>query len=190
MAVMAFLFLQFFSQILFAAPGTVLFNDNFERASLGTYWTVNASGGGSAGIGTYTASSGSRSLYTRWGIVYVTSKSFYLSTIAGAQLNFWMRRGSDAFSETPDSNENLVVEYLNDAGSWVALETFLGNGTPGEMLNRTYILPTNALYANFKFRFRQSGGSGSNFDYWHIDDVVLTETAGAPALAFPFCDDF
>lgn len=190
MTVAVFLFLQFFSQLLFAAPGSVIFSDDFERAALGADWTVDASGGGSAGIGTYTANSGSRSLYTRWGIVYVTSKSFDLSAIAGAQLNFWVRRGSDAFSENPDNNENLVVEYLNNVGSWVALETFLGNGTPGEVFNRTYVLPTNALSANFKFRFRQSRGNGSNFDYWHIDDVVLTETAGAPTLAFPFCDDF
>ena len=102
----------------------------------------------------------------------------------------WVRRGSDAFSEDPDNNEDLVIQYLNDAGSWVTLETLPGNGTPGEIFDRTYTLPSNALHAALQIRVSQTGGNGSNFDYWHIDDVVLTETAAAPSLSYPFCDDF
>lgn len=192
MAVTACLFLQFFSQVLFAAPGDVLFTDNFERASLGADWTVNSSGGGSAGIGTYTANSGSRSLFTRWDVVYVTGKSFDLSTVGGAQLSLWVRRGSDSFSEDPEvaGSEDLVIEYLNASSSWQELARYVGGDTPGEIFTPTLMLPADALHSGFRFRFRQAGGNGSNWDYWHIDDVILTETAAAPTLTFPFCDDF
>ena len=48
----------------------------------------------------------------------------------------WIRRGADSFSEDPDGGEDLVVEYLNDIGVWVALETFSGSGGPGAIFNR------------------------------------------------------
>lgn len=190
--VFGFVCLQFLSQPLFAAPGDVLFTDDFERTTLGASWAVNNSGGGDAGIGTYTANSGTRSLYTRWNIVYVTSGVFDLSAAAGAQLDIWVRRGDDAFSEDPEvpNTEDLVVEYLNNVGSWQELSRYVGGGTPGEIFTPTLSLPTDALHAGFRFRFRQAGGDGSNWDYWHVDDVALTETAGLPTLAFPFCDDF
>lgn len=190
--VTAFLFLQIFPQMLIAAPGDELFNDDFERATLGADWVVDNSGGGDSGIGTHTANSGSRSLYTRWDIVYVTSKSFDLSAVSGAQLDLWVRRGDDAFSEDPENTgtEDLVIEYLNDGGGWQQLARYIGGGTPGEIFTPTIFLPTDALHAGFQFRLRQTGGDGSDWDYWHVDDVVLTETAGAPTLAFPFCDDF
>ena len=44
-------------------------------------------------------------------------------------LSLWIRRDSDAFSEDPDGSENLVVEYLDDTGTWTALETFSGTST-------------------------------------------------------------
>lgn len=191
-SVTGFLCLQIFSSSLLAAPGDILFNEDFERAALGADWTVATGGGGDAGISTQTANSGSRSLFTRWALVSVTSRSFDLSTIGGAQLAIWVRRGDDAFSEDPEiaGSEDLVVEYLDDVGGWQQLARYVGGGTPGEIFTPTFFLPANALHAGFQVRFTQTGGNGSDWDYWHVDDVVLTETAGLPTLAFPFCDDF
>ena len=75
----------------------------------------------------------------------------------------------------------MVVEYLDDTSSWVALESFGGAGTPGEILARFYALPAAGRHAGFQLRFRLTGGSGSPWDFWHIDDVCLLQNA-IPAL--------
>jgi len=191
-SITVFLFLYFYSFSLLAAPGDVLFTDDFERATVGVDWTINNSGGGDAGIGTHTANSGSRSLYTRWQAVSVTSRSINLSTISGVELTMWVRRGSDAFSEDPEvaGVEDLIIEYFDDVGNWQLLTRYVAGNIPGQIFTPVFNLTTNALHANFQIRFRQVGGDNIDWDYWHIDDVVLTETAGLPSLSFPFCDDF
>jgi len=174
-----------------AAPGDVLFSDDFERASLGANWTVDSSGGGQAAVGTQTANSGTRSMFTRWNAVSAAAPVVDLSGI-GADLSFWLRRGDDAFSEDPEvlGNEDLVVEYLNGGGSWIELTRFLGGGTPGQIYTPTFSLPVDALHAGFRFRFRQVGGNGSDFDYYHIDDVMLVETLPPAPIVGGFCDNF
>ncbi len=136
-------------------------------------WTVSSSGG-DAGVGTATANSGSSSLYTRWNVVTVTSPAVDTSAAPGVELSIWVQRGDDNFSENPDSGEDLVVQYFNDSGSWVTLEAFPGGGSQGEVFDRSYTLPSSALHNAFQVRVRQLGGGGSDFDYWHIDDVCLT----------------
>lgn len=174
--------------IAVATPGTILFSDDFERASLAPGWTSSV--GTAAGINTDTANSPTRAMFTRHQAVIVTSSVIDL-TVPGADLSFWVRRGSDTFSEDPDNLEDLVVEFLDSVGTWVNIATYPGNGTPGEIITDTIPLPFSALHANFQLRVRQTAGSGADFDYWHIDDVILTETAASrPPLALGNCDDF
>lgn len=184
------LLLTFISiQSAYAVPGDVLFEDDFETGTLVGKWTVDNTGGGDAGVSANTVVSGSRSLYTRWDTVVVTSNVISTAT-PGAMVNIYIRRGLDALqpdSEDPDSGENLVLEYLDNTLNWVALETFLGSGTKGETLNRSYSLPTEGLHAAFQLRVRQTGGNGATgngfgdgtvgYDYWHVDDVEVIETA-------------
>ncbi|MDY6980574.1 MAG: LamG domain-containing protein [Pseudomonadota bacterium] len=178
-----------FSMVAQAAPGDVLFSDDFERNSLGGDW--NASSNQLTGISNQTSNSGSRSMYTHGGTVTVTTRStFDLSSVGGAELSVWVRRGDDAFSENPENNEDLIIEYLNASNNWIQLAQYLGDDTPGQIYTPTFTLQSDALHANFQIRFRQTGGSGNNWDYYHIDDVVLTETAATPSLSYPFCDDF
>ena len=65
------------------------------------------------------------------------------------------------------------MEYFDDLGTWVALETFAGNGGPGQSYLRTYDLPAAGRHAAFQLRFRQTGGSGAPWDFWHVDDVCF-----------------
>ncbi|MBN1378547.1 MAG: LamG domain-containing protein [Gammaproteobacteria bacterium] len=169
----------------FAAPGDTLFNDNFE-SGFGN-WT--AAGAGDASIGTETANSGTSSMRIRWDTETSTSNAIN-TAVPAAQFDVWIRRGDDAFSENPEAGENLTVEYYNNVGTWVTLETFDGGGTAGEILPRTYYLTGDALHAGFRIRFSLAGGSGVDWDYWHVDDTVVTEIAVPPPFGVGGCDNF
>jgi len=184
-----------------AAPGDILFEDDFETGTLVGKWTINNSGGGDAAVSTNTNVSGSRSMYTRWDEVVVTS--IVTSTaVPGAEISLYIRRGLDALqpdSEDPDSGEDLVLEYLDNNNAWIILETFLGSGTKGEILNRTYQLPAEGLHAAFQLRIRQTNGNGATgngfgdgtvgYDYWHVDDVTVTETVFVDTLVSSYSLD-
>jgi hypothetical protein len=176
------------SNTVMAAPGDILFSDNFERTTLAPNWTTDV--GTAAGINTDTASSPTRSMFTRHQAVIVTSSIINLSVV-GADLSFWVRRGDDNFSEDTDPGEDLIIEFLDSVGTWTHIASYPGGGTNGEIITDNIPLPFSALHANFQLRVRQTGGSGVGWDYWHIDDVILTETAASrPPLALGSCEDF
>lgn len=173
-----------------AAPGTVLYSDNFNNNGNSLRdWTI-VSNGGDASLGTETSNSGNRSLRLRWGPVSIASPAIP-AAVPAARLDVWIRRGDDSFSEAPDSGEDLIVEYLSASGVWTQLDRFYGSGTPGEIYTPSYDLPADALTANLSIRFELTSGSGIDYDYWHVDDLVVTETApAAPPFGVGSCEDF
>ena len=132
-------------------------------------WT--ASNGTRSGVSNDTFQSSSNSMFLRHDTVTSTSLAFDSSELG--EIEVWVRRGADTFSENPDNGENLTLEYLNASSAWVVLETFPGNGTQGEIFTRTYAMPETALHANFRVRASLNGASGSDFDYWHVDDFCF-----------------
>tara|TARA_R110001583_G_scaffold76956_2_gene210083 strand:+ start:6507 stop:9551 length:3045 start_codon:yes stop_codon:yes gene_type:complete len=175
-----------------AFAATVVFSDDFERASLGSDWTVNAvESGASAAISTAVSNSGTRSMYTRGGIVYVTSRAIDLSASNFSELSIWIRMGSDSYSERPSSGDDLEVDiYLSD-GSWKRVALFEGPGiSSGNIYNFSTALPDNALHANFAVRFHQIDGTSNDHDYWHIDDVTVTDYDVGPVVNGLFYDGF
>jgi MSHA biogenesis protein MshQ len=171
---------------------TVAFLDDFERTSLGSDWTVNAvESGASAAISTAVANSGTRSMYTRGGIVYVTSRAIDLSASNFSELSIWIRMGADAYSERPSAGDDLEVDiYLSD-GSWKRVALFEGPGnSSGDIYNFSTALPDNALHANFSVRFHQIDGTSNDHDYWHIDDVTVTDYDVGPVVNGLFYDGF
>lgn len=63
-----------------------------------------------------------------------------------------------------------------NVGAWIALETFSGNGQPGQPFVRNYLLPAAVRHAGMQLRFRMTGGDGASEDYWHVDDVCFNRT--------------
>lgn len=189
------LLVLFPSAVAYAGPGDILFSDDFDSgatcSTLSPVWTSSVAA--NAGINTDTSASPSCSLFTGQGPVTVTSQSLDLSGIAGADLTAWVRKGDDAFSENPDNGEDLVLEYRNSAGFWISWQFFSANALAnGAITIVSNNFPLSALHSNFALRWRQTGGSGANFDFWHIDDVVITESGIAPPpnLNANFCDRF
>lgn len=172
----------------YGAPGDVLFSDDFERATLSPWTTTDASISGIL-TGAQVSNSPTRGGYTSNSAVTVTSASFSV-LVPAADLDIWVRRGSDAFSEDTDNGENLVLEYRRSDSSWGTLFTYVGSGTPGQIFQDTFQLPPDALHGNFAVRLRQTNGSGFDWDYWHWDDVIVTERVPPPPFGVGSCDDF
>jgi hypothetical protein len=141
--------------------------ERFENG-FGNWSTTN---GRRSGVNGDTFQSASNSMFLRHNTVTSTSIAFDSSTLG--EIEVWVRRGDDSFSENPDNGENLTLQYFNAANNWVTLETFPGNGSAGEIFSRTYAMPETALHANFRVRANLNGASGNDFDYWHIDDICF-----------------
>ncbi len=172
----------------FAVPGDILFSDNFERTNLAPWTTTDAVRSGIL-TGGAVSNSPNRGAFTRSQPVTITSPNIP-AAVPSANISFWVRRGSDAFSEDPDDNEDFVIEYRRADGSWAPLTAYPGAGPAGEIFNNTFSLPPDALHGTLAIRARQTDGSNGNFDWWHLDDVVVTETAAPPPLVIGSCDDF
>ena len=171
-----------------AAPGDILFSDDFEDGSLAAWTTTDASISGVSNSAGY-AGSGSFGAYTSNEAVAVTSPSFN-AAVPEARLQLWIRRGADSFSEDTDSGEDFVLEYRRSDNVWTPLRTYLGDGTNGQVYQESFVLPPGALHGNLAIRLRQTGGSGFDYDYWHFDDVVVTEIAPATGVGIGQCEDF
>lgn len=171
-----------------ALPGDILFSDDFERANLAPWTTTDAVRTGIA-TGGAVSNSPNRGAYTRSRPVSITSPSI-AAAVPSANITFWVRRGSDAFSEYPDDGEDLIIEYRRADNSWGQIAVYRGGGTPGQVFTDTFILPPDALHGTLAIRASQTDGSNGNFDWWHIDDVVVTEIAPPISLGVGVCDDF
>ena len=148
--------------------------DDFEGGLVN--WT--ASDTARSGINGDTFGSASNALFLRHG--NVTTTSVAVSAPALEEVTVFVQRGSDAFSENPEGGEDLIIEFLDDTGAFIILETFTGAGAQGEIFNRAYAMPAAARHGGFRLRFRYGAASGADFDYWHVDDVCLI--SGLPDL--------
>ncbi len=141
--------------------------ERFE-SGFGNWTATNAT---RAGVNGDTFQSLSNSMFLRHTTVTATSISFDSDELG--EIEVWVRRGSDVFSENPDAGEDLTFQYLNASNNWVTLETFTGSGTQGEILERLYTMDETSWHPNFQVRFVYPTGSGSDFDYWHVDDLCF-----------------
>lgn len=135
-----------------------------------------------SGISSVTSNSPNNSLFLNDSANTVTSDAFDGTNLSSIEV--WVRKGDDSFSEDPDNGENLVLEYF-DGASWVIINTFSANAIgDGVVQTPTYTVGADFVAdPAFQIRFRLTGGSGANFDYWHIDDVCFSGGTPMPSLA-------
>ena len=160
-----------------------LFSDDFERSSLNggthTYTVTPIATYGKAAISTQTANSGSRSMYICCDETYVTSEVIDLSGVNYAEISLWLRQGDDSFSEVPSLGDDLSIEVLLSNNTWQQIVLWEGStATGGTIYNANIKIPEAAYHSGFRFRFYQWDGSGTsltNRDFWHIDDLKVTD---------------
>ncbi len=97
-----------------------------------------------------------------------------LSGVGDARLVYWFERTGDG--ESPDSGDNLRVDYVDSNGSWQSLREYAGDGNDMTSYQREDILlPSAALHDSFRARFRTTGtASANNIDDWFMDNVSVT----------------
>jgi len=133
-------------------------------------------------------------MYTRNGVVTVTSKVIDLSTATSGNLSYWV--GVDGsliglFGSAPNPGEDLKVEILLSTGNWQQVSLYVSNSTIfslfdlfGSYFNYNAALPSNALHSGFRIRYTMLGGGVSLFDllgdYWYIDNITVSMTAYVP----------
>ncbi len=75
--------------------------------------------------------------------------------------------------DSPESNDDLFVEYFDSSNTWQLLLRHLGaDPDMTEFVEVTHALPGNASHNGFRVRFRNTGTAGT-FDDWFVDDIYV-----------------
>lgn len=76
--------------------------------------------------------------------------------------------------ESPDSGDNLFIDYLNNTNTWTNLQTHLGTLPDGSTYTLVDVpLPADGKHGAFQLRVRSTATAGA-FDDWFVDDVSIT----------------
>jgi predicted Zn-dependent protease len=106
----------------------------------------------------------------------IRSAKINASALSSLTLSYWYQRTGDG--DPPEIGDDLLIEYLNAAGNWVEVQRQLGGGPDMTTYEHvTVAMPSGALHANFRVRFRLSQVTPSaGADDWFVDDVSITGT--------------
>ena len=104
----------------------------------------------------------------------IRSRMFDLSAFSPGDVTLDYSAQRTGNGNSPELGEDLQVDYWNNAGNWVTIRTFAGDG-PDETAFTSFseVLPADALHNQFRFRFHRLQGSASDFDDFFVDDVAL-----------------
>ncbi len=158
------------SNLNWSTSGTVSGNksDNFEGTAFNTNvwasWTSGLSQGSSCGVISGTKSlifngSGARSIQT-----------VPLNTSAGGTISFNYKQTTCEFA---DAGEGIYVFYSTNNGlNWTQIQYFYTSSTLVQAAVMT--IPVGAQGSNVIFKLQQTSNSGISFDYWIVDDFIIS----------------
>jgi subtilisin family serine protease len=156
-------------------PGTIPFAETFASAILDSVrWVLNL-GPAEANTAGIAEPSPPYSLNLNGdgnGSDEIYAQALNLAGLSGVQLEYFYQRTGGG--ESPESGDDLWVDYLNASGQWVNLKQYLGSGPDMTTFDKeTITLPADAHHAFFQLRFRNLATAGL-FDDWFIDDISLS----------------
>ncbi|MDN3687385.1 T9SS type A sorting domain-containing protein [Cyclobacterium jeungdonense] len=87
---------------------------------------------------------------------------------------FWQAGGK---GEMPDSQDALILSFLDGEGNWISAWTQEGGEELGAEGFQQAILPVppEFQHANFQFKFTHSGRLSGPFDTWVLDYILLNK---------------
>jgi hypothetical protein len=167
-----------------ALPTGTLFTGStiFDNTSAGGGLAVVANGTGTGSSGGFNAG-GNYVLFSGANTRSVKTISLDLTTCSTFSFSI-IRGNSSNGGETPDTNENIVVEYsTNGGGSYTTIDTILNTAAITTFTTLSYSMPVGAKTASTIIRWRQATSSQSAFDQYGIRtftfDVLLPGGASA-----------
>lgn len=145
------------------------FSDDFDPGLDVVLWdsvlnaTPNANCGSVSGNALYFDGTGSR-----------FASTIPLNVSGGGIVSFQLKIGTGAAPcENADAGEDVVLEYSTNGGNtWTIINTYHVDSFSNFKLI-TEAIPLAAQTLNTMFRWRQILNSGSGFDNWAIDDVII-----------------
>lgn len=85
---------------------------------------------------------------------------------------YWEAKG---LGELPDSDDSLVVSFLNDKNQWQTIWRQEGISKDAFTQKILAVSKVEYLHKNFQFRFETRGRQSGAFDMWHVDFVYLNK---------------
>jgi len=151
-------------------PGAVPWQEDFPTVSLDmSKWMLNI--GVAVASNAYNTPSGVYSILLDGGCDTLVSQLIDLSGQDVALLTYYYERTGPG--DSPETDEDLVFEYLNSSGEWIEASRQLGSGE--DMTGFEYcevVLSGNALHENFQLRIHSYGNTAGD-DYWYVDDISI-----------------
>lgn len=98
---------------------------------------------------------------------------------------FYQWRGN---GEAPDDNDYIRLEFKNNQGNWVAIQTITGGGDfDPDIFSSVNIPITDAQYYHddFQFAIRSYGRMSGPYDTWMVDYIYLDKGRNNSQLSFP-----
>ena len=119
----------------------------------------------------------------------LTSAYLDLSTGSNVFLSFYIQpQGLGDAPTLADSSGTLILEFKNNLGEWVEIETYNGhNQSNNEFTFDAHPISLSQYkYDGFQFRFRNLSKKTGNIDHWHLDYVRVLENSSPiyPDIAF------
>jgi hypothetical protein len=176
--------------------GTTVLESDFEANSLGdTEWTGFGAGSKTTEVvsgpsGSPPCTAGSTDCEVRFsdadGGGIRTQQQYDSSGVSEIQVEYSLNERRSISPNDPEAgdNEEVDVQYLNDDGNWITIDSAFPGDTSSQGDKSVTITNPDARHSGFVLRFRQESATAG--DNWYIDDVTITAVGGSMSSAGPY----